>query len=83
MSIEQQFIAAQAKVKTLTSKPSNDVLLNLYSLYKQAADGDVSGPKPGMFDMVGGAKYSAWKKLSGTTKEDAMKKYIEQVEALF
>jgi acyl-CoA-binding protein len=36
-----------------------------------------------MFDMVGGAKYSAWKKLAGTTKEDAMKKYIEQVEALF
>lgn len=34
MSIEQQFIAAQAKVKTLTSKPSNDVLLNLYGLYK-------------------------------------------------
>lgn len=83
MSIEQQFISAQAKVKTLTSKPSNDVLLNLYALYKQATDGDVNGPKPGMFDMVAGAKYSAWKKLVGTSKESAMQKYIDQVEALF
>lgn len=83
MNIEEQFVAAQAKVKTLTSKPSNDVLLNLYGLFKQASEGDVNGPKPGMFDMVGGAKYGAWKKFVGISKATAMQKYIDQVESLF
>ena len=34
MSLEDQFNAAQAKSKTLAQKPSNDVLLKLYSLFK-------------------------------------------------
>ena len=33
MSLEDQFNAAQAKSKTLAQKPSNDVLLKLYSLF--------------------------------------------------
>ncbi|KJE05036.1 long-chain fatty acid transporter, partial [Cryptococcus gattii NT-10] len=42
-----------------------------------ANEGDVSGPAPGMFDFVGKAKYNAWKKISGMSKEDAMAKYVE------
>lgn len=30
-----------------------------------------------MFDFVGKAKYNAWKKISGMSKEDAMAKYVE------
>lgn len=30
-----------------------------------------------MFDFVGKAKYNAWKKIAGMSKEDAMAKYVE------
>lgn len=77
-----QFKQAEADVKKLSKRPSNDTLLELYGLYKQATVGDVTGSRPGMLDMVGRAKYDAWAKLKKTGKEDAMKKYIALVEML-
>ena len=38
--------------------------------------------RPGMSDMKGKAKWDAWKKCEGTSKEDAMKKYCEVVKRL-
>jgi len=76
------FSEAQAKVKTLSSKPSNDQLLQLYSLFKQGSLGDASGKRPGMLDPVGRAKFDAWKKLGGTSKEDAQQRYVDLVEKL-
>jgi acyl-CoA-binding protein len=76
------FEAAQKRVKTLKQKPDDDTLLRLYSLYKQGSEGDVHGDRPGFFDFVGGAKYDAWSKLKGTSKDDAMKKYIAVVDKL-
>ena len=83
MTLEEEFKAAKERVFTLSSKPSNDVMLALYSLYKQATDGDVSGSKPGMFDLVGQAKYNAWKDKKGLSKEQAMQQYIDKVNSLF
>ena len=80
--LKAQFEQAQKDVKTLTKRPSNEELLTLYSLFKQATDGDVKGARPGMLDMVGRAKYDAWVKLKGIKAEDAMKKYAEKVAAL-
>jgi hypothetical protein len=34
-------------------KPSNELKLEFYALYKQATEGDVSGKRPGMMDFVG------------------------------
>jgi len=82
MSTQQAFEQAQKDVKTLTKRPSNDDMLALYSLYKQAAEGDVKGSRPGMLDMVGRAKYDAWAKLKGTAKDAAMQKYVDKVAAL-
>ena len=61
---------------------SNEQKLQMYALYKQATEGDVTGKKPGMMDFVARAKYSAWEELKGQTNEQAMKKYINEVEAL-
>ncbi len=61
---------------------SNEQKLQMYALYKQATEGDVSGKKPGMMDFVGRAKFSAWEELKGFSKEQAMTKYINEVEAL-
>ena len=80
--LKSRFEAASVAVKSLAERPDNDTLLQLYALYKQGAEGDVSGPKPGFFDFVGTAKYEAWAKLAGTSAEDAMEKYIALVKKL-
>lgn len=76
------FETAVAESKTLSSRPSNDTMLKIYSLYKQGTQGDASGKRPGMFDMVGRAKYDAWAKLSGTGQDDAMQQYVDLINSL-
>jgi len=63
-------------------QPSNEIKLKMYSLYKQATEGDVSGKKPGMMDFVGRAKYTAWEELKGLSSDEAMQTYIDTVEEL-
>ena len=82
MSTADQFAAAQERVKTLTTRPSNEELLTLYALYKQATEGDVSGSRPGMFDLKGRAKYDAWAGKKGTSKDAAMSQYVALVDRL-
>ncbi|PAV25580.1 acyl-CoA-binding protein [Tamilnaduibacter salinus] len=62
-------------------EPSNETKLAFYALYKQATQGDVSGKKPGMLDVVGRAKYGAWEELKGMSSDEAMQKYIDRLEA--
>ena len=80
--LKASFEAAAAAAKKTRKKPDNAALLKLYSYYKQATEGDVTGERPGGFDFVGGAKYDAWAKLKGTSRDDAMTHYIKQVEKL-
>lgn len=80
--LKAQFEQAQKDVKTLTRRPGNEELLALYSLFKQATEGDVKGARPGMLDMVGRAKYDAWSRLKGTSGEQAMKNYLSVVNKL-
>ena len=82
MGLKEDFEASQAKVKTLASTPSNEYLLELYALYKQATVGDVDGKRPGMMDFKGRAKYDAWSERKGVSKDDAMTKYVALVEKL-
>ena len=80
--LKARFEAAAAAVQSLDSRPSDDELLELYSLYKQATAGNVEGERPGMFDFAGRAKYDAWATLEGMSSDAAMTAYIEKVEAL-
>lgn len=81
-NLKSRFDQAAGDIKLLAERPDNDTLLKLYALYKQGAEGDVSGPKPGFFDFVGTAKYEAWAKLKGTKSDDAMQKYVDLVDKL-
>jgi carboxylesterase len=81
-SLDADFDAAATTSKTLKKAPDNDTLLALYSLYKQATVGDVSGARPGALDMINRAKFDAWTARKGTGREDAMKAYIELVAKL-
>lgn len=80
--LTSQFEQAQVDVKALTKRPTNDELLALYSLFKQATDGDVNGKRPGMFDFKGAAKYGAWEELKGMDSETAMQQYVDKVTEL-
>ncbi len=77
-----QFESAAQAVQLLPRKPDNETLLKLYALYKQSTVGDASGKRPGFTDPVGRAKYDAWEKFKGKSKEQAMQQYIDLVNTL-
>lgn len=81
-SIKDQFADAKARVEALKTRPSNEQLLDLYGLYKQATEGDVAGSRPGLLDLKGRAKFDAWTKRKGTSKDEAMKSYVALVARL-
>ena len=82
MASVEDFEAAAKSVNGLSKAPDNSSLLELYAFYKQATAGDVSGKKPGMLDVKGRAKHSAWTKVKGLSAEDARAKYIAKVKSL-
>ena len=83
MELKEQFEKAAADSKTLSEKPGNEVLLQLYSLYKQATEGDINtDPPSNPFDFVNKAKHEAWTSLKGKTKETAMEEYVALVAKL-
>ena len=83
MELQEQFENAIADSKNLPAKPDNEILLQLYSLYKQGSEGDITTEAPSNpFDFVGKAKYDAWASLKGKAKEDAMGEYVALVEKL-
>lgn len=73
---------AVALTQKFTSRPSNEELLRLYGLYKQATEGDNEGERPGGFDFKAAAKYNAWLMLKGKSKEEATSNYLDLVEEL-
>ncbi len=78
----QKFEQAVTRSKELTKRPTNEELLQLYALYKQATEGDVTGERPGGFDFKGIAKYDSWADLKGKSKEQAMEEYVTFVDKL-
>jgi len=82
MELKEQFKQASEKVHTLDKRPSNDRLLELYGLFKQATEGDVKGERPGGFDFKAIAKYDTWANLKGMSQDDAKKAYIDLVNTL-
>lgn len=83
MELQQQFEKAAEASKTLTEKPSNEILLQLYALYKQGSVGDIDiDPPSNPFDIVGKAKFNAWEGLKGKPREEAMQEYVDLVVRL-
>lgn len=82
MSLDDDFKAAQVRVKQLAQTPPPERLLELYSLYKQGTEGDVTGTRPGMLDFKGRAKFDAWSGRKGTTKDAAKQAYVDLVTRL-
>jgi acyl-CoA-binding protein len=81
--LEEKFEVAKKRVLELPERPSNEKMLEIYSLNKQATIGDINIDKPAMFDFIAAAKYNSWTKKKGMSKEDAQQKYIDFIESLF
>lgn len=80
--LEQNFKYAAEMVKSLNEKPDNNKLLQLYSLYKQTTVGNVNTSQPWAVQLEARAKWDAWKSKEGLSKEEAMVKYVEEVDKL-
>ncbi len=80
--LKKAFEQAVAASTQLPEKPDNATLLRIYSLYKQATEGDVQGKRPGFTDMVGRAKYDAWAAVKGKSADEAMQEYVDLIESL-
>ncbi|KAK9979696.1 hypothetical protein ABG768_013111 [Culter alburnus] len=85
-SIQKRFEAA---VKVIRSLPedgsydlSDDMLVMLYSYYKQATAGPCNTLKPNSWDPIGKAKWEAWKALGNMTKDQAMMEYVQEIQLI-
>ncbi|MFN5422182.1 MAG: acyl-CoA-binding protein [bacterium] len=82
-NLKSLFEAAKKDVEMLTERPSNETLLLLYALYKQATEGDNNNDEPqNPFDFVAKAKYEAWISHKGKSTDQAMQEYIDRVDRL-
>ena len=79
-SLRIRFKRASNRVQNLSSRPSNEFLLKLYALFKQANEGDCIGKASG--GLRDRAKWKAWSALSGTSESDAMIQYCDIVDQL-
>jgi acyl-CoA-binding protein len=80
--LQEEFDKAVAMTKEFPQRPTNEELLELYALFKQATEGDVSGERPGGFDFKAIAKFDSWEEQKGKSKEQAMQDYINLVNTL-
>lgn len=82
LSIEHDFKMACDVAKLLPRRPTDDELLGLYGLYKQATLGDCNETRPFALDFKGRAKHDAWASLKGVDRVRAKKSYIGYVRDL-
>ncbi|XP_033840689.1 acyl-CoA-binding domain-containing protein 4 isoform X2 [Periophthalmus magnuspinnatus] len=81
---ERRFQAAVDVIHNLPKngcyRPSYEVMLRFYSLYKQAVCGPCEVPRPGFWDPVGRYKWDAWNKLGEMERESAMAAYVDEMK---
>ncbi len=82
MELKEKFEESVKLSESIPTRPSNEDLLSLYALYKQATIGDNNTEPPGGFDFKAAAKHNAWAALKGKAPDDAMAAYIDLVDSL-
>ncbi|CAG9840124.1 unnamed protein product [Diabrotica balteata] len=82
MSLDERFQKAADDIKNLKSKPTDNDLLEIYGLFKQATEGDITTARPGLLDLKGKAKWDSWNSRKGVDKDKAKEEYIAKVQSL-
>ncbi|KAK7158837.1 hypothetical protein R3I94_005239 [Phoxinus phoxinus] len=85
-SIQRRFEAAVKVIRNLPEDGSYDLsdemLVMLYSYYKQATAGPCNTLKPNSWDPIGKAKWEAWKALGNISKDQAMMEYVQEIQLI-
>ncbi|XP_068197061.1 acyl-CoA-binding domain-containing protein 5-B-like isoform X2 [Antennarius striatus] len=86
-SLEEKFCAAVQVVWGLPEEgafqPSEDLMLSFHSYYQQATQGPCNTPRPTAFwDARGKAGWDAWSSLGNMPKQEAMEKYVEDLQLI-
>mmetsp|Transcript_15086 Transcript_15086/g.19724 ORF Transcript_15086/g.19724 Transcript_15086/m.19724 type:complete len:89 (-) Transcript_15086:275-541(-) len=84
-SLETEFqAAAVTALNNLSKSLPNTTKIDIYSFFKQATKGDVTGARPRIISssIARAMMYDGWKKLEGMSKEDSKQKYIDLIESL-
>ncbi|KAK9496728.1 hypothetical protein O3M35_013021 [Rhynocoris fuscipes] len=86
MSCEEKFNAAVSVIRNLPKngsyQPSHELMLRFYAYYKQATEGPAKGQRPGFWDVIKRAKWDAWAKLGDMSREEAMRRYVEELNKI-
>ncbi|KAM9816685.1 acyl-CoA-binding domain-containing protein 4 [Neosynchiropus ocellatus] len=81
---QRRFQAAVDVIQNLPKngsyRPSYEVMLRFYSLYKQAVCGPCTLPRPAFWDPVGRYKWDAWSRLGEMSQESAMEAYVDEMK---
>ena len=82
-NIKDSFEKSIQKIKNLDNnkKPSDDILLKLYGLYKQITVGNVNTSKPSLFNYKLLKKWESWNECKDMETEKAQQKYIDIVNS--
>lgn len=68
--------------RNIRFRPSRALVERMYALYKQATEGDVTGPRPSLLHPMQRMKYDAREKIRGMDRTEAMREYVETAEKL-
>ncbi|XP_042607848.1 acyl-CoA-binding domain-containing protein 4 isoform X1 [Cyprinus carpio] len=81
---QRRFQAAVDVIQSLPKngsyRPSYEVMLRFYGLYKQAVCGQCTASRPGFWDPVGRYKWDAWNQLGDMSRESAMAAYVDEMK---
>ncbi|XP_051529858.1 acyl-CoA-binding domain-containing protein 4-like isoform X2 [Myxocyprinus asiaticus] len=81
---QRRFQAAVDVIQSLPKngsyRPSYEVMLHFYGLYKQAVCGPCTVSRPGFWDPVGRYKWDAWNQLGAMSRESAMAAYVDEIK---
>ena len=82
-SVEERYLAAVTKSKTLTQKPTDSELLHMYGMFKYVKEGNATGSAPNfLWDAAGNYKWNEWQKYDGRAQNDVREEYIAYVGTL-
>uniref|UniRef100_A0A1A9ZFA7 ACB domain-containing protein n=1 Tax=Glossina pallidipes TaxID=7398 RepID=A0A1A9ZFA7_GLOPL len=85
-TVQERFQAAVNVIKGLPKngpyQPTTTMMLKFYGLYKQATEGPCNQNKPKIWDVVGRTKWEAWNKNRHLSKEEAMEKYVQDLQEI-
>uniref|UniRef100_A0A671NND2 Acyl-CoA binding domain containing 4 n=1 Tax=Sinocyclocheilus anshuiensis TaxID=1608454 RepID=A0A671NND2_9TELE len=81
---QRRFQAAVGVIQSLPKngsyRPSYEVMLRFYGLYKQVVCGPCTASRPGFWDPVGRYKWDAWNQLGDMSRESAMAAYVDEMK---